>query len=269
MLKDRLVFTLLMDNGQYYLGRNFKLQKVGDLEWILDNYDIDSILHSVDELIVLNVGREQKNTDTFAKHLEQLAQYCFMPVAAGGGIYSISDAYKIISAGADKIVVNSALITDKNLVRDLVKIFGSQCIVASIDYKEENDVIKTFIKDSTIDSGLNIYEAIDNAVGLGIGEIFLNSIAKEGTGQGLDIDLVKKVASKIAVPIVASGGIERTDQFSEALKGADIKAVAASDLLYFMGDSLSVAREYMIANDCDVAYWGTLAEFENLQNKNG
>lgn len=268
MLKDRLIFSLMMDNGLYFLGRNFQLQKVGNLEWILENYDVDSILYSIDELIVLNVGRKEKDVKTFAKHLEELTKHCFMPVSAGGGIKSIEDAYTIINAGADKIVINSILITDKELVKNLVKIFGSQCIVASIDYKKENDVIKTFIKDGTTDSELLLDKAVQNAIDLGAGEIYLNSIAREGTGQGLDIETVKDMSLISTVPIVAAGGIERTDQFSEAINNANIKAVAASELLYFMGDSLSKARKNMDYNGCNMAKWGAPSEFAKLKYKN-
>ncbi|MDY0193545.1 MAG: HisA/HisF-related TIM barrel protein [Aliarcobacter butzleri] len=267
MVKDRLIFSLLMDDGTYMLGRNFKLQKVGNLKWIIDNYDADSILYSIDELIVLNVARQDKNIKVFSKHLEELTKHCFMPVAAGGGISSMEDAYEVINAGADKIIINTILITDQQLVKDLVKVFGSQCIVASIDYKKEQDTIKTFIKNGSLDSKLDLYEALDNAIELGVGEIYLNSIAREGTGQGLDIQTVKEVSEKSKIPIIAAGGIERTDQFYEGIKESSVQAVAASDLLYFMGDSLSKARENMSLNGCNMAAWGTLSDFTKLQYK--
>ncbi len=265
MLKDRLIFSLLMQNGEYVLGRNFKLQKVGDLQWIIDNYDVDSILYSIDELIVVNVDREEKNIKIFSEHLAELTKYCFMPVAAGGGVSSIQDAYDILNAGADKIIINTILITNKKLVKDLVKIFGSQCVVASIDFKKEQSTIKTYIKNGTFDSELSLFEALDNAIGLGVGEVYLNSIGREGTGQGLDIETVREVSRRSKVPIIAAGGIERTDQFHEGIKKGEVQAVAASDLLYFMGDSLSKARDNMSANGCNMAKWGNLSEFKKLQ----
>lgn len=266
MLKDRLVFSLLMKNGEYMLGRNFRLQKVGNLQWIKDNYDVDSILYSIDELIVLNVDREEKNIKLFSEHLAKLTKHCFMPVAAGGGIYSIQDAYTVLNAGADKIIVNTILVENKQLVKDLVKIFGSQCIVASIDFKKEANTKKTYIKNGTEDSGLSLDKAIDNATDLGVGEIYLNSIDREGTGQGLDLEVVKEVAKKSKVPVIAAGGIERTDQFYEGIKKGEVKAVAASDLFYFMGDSLSKARNNMRANGCNMAKWGDISEFLQLQH---
>ncbi len=263
MVKDRLIFSLLMDNGTYMLARNFKLQKVGNLEWIQDNYDVDAILYSIDELLVLNVDREQKSLDTFTENLIELTKHCFMPVAAGGGIRSVEDAYQIINAGADKIILNSTLIKDKKLVKDLVKIFGSQCIVASIDYKIEDNQIKTYINNATEDSGLDIFEAVNNAIELNVGEIYLNSIGREGTGQGLDIETVRKVTDICKIPVIAAGGIERTDQFTQGIKDAGAQGVAASDLLYFMGDSLTVSRSSMQEDGCDMATWENVSEFVN------
>lgn len=265
MLKDRLIFSLLMQKGEYMLGRNFRLQKVGNLQWIKENYDVDSILSSIDELIVLNVGRDEKDTQMFAEHLTELTKHCFMPVAAGGGIYSVQDAYTVLNAGADKLIVNTILVKNRSLVKDLVKIFGSQCIVGSIDFKKE--ARKTFIKNGVEDSGLNLDQAIDNAIGLGVGEIYLNSIDREGTGQGLELEIVREVAMKSSVPIIAAGGIERTDQFQEGIKKGEVKAVAASDLFYFMGDSLSKARNAMISSDCNMAKWGDISEFLQLQHE--
>ena len=253
-----------MANGQYMLGRNFKLQKVGDLDWIQDNYEVDSILHSIDELVVLNVDRDGKNIDTFITHLTVLCKQCFMPVSAGGGVVSISNARKILKAGADKIIVNSILATDKALVKELVKVFGSQCIVASIDYKKEEGLLKTYIKDGSVSSDMTLDEAVENALKLGVGELYLNSIDREGTGQGLDINVLQSISKKSKVPVIAAGGVERTDQFQEGIKDADVQAVAASDLLYFMGDSLIEARESMTESGCNMAKWASLSEFEAL-----
>ncbi|HBM15425.1 MAG TPA: imidazole glycerol phosphate synthase cyclase subunit [Lentisphaeria bacterium] len=267
MLKDRLIFSLLMQKGEYMLGRNFRLQRVGDLQWIKDNYDVDSILYSIDELVVLNVDRGDKDIAIFVEHLAKLTRHCFMPVAAGGGIASLEDAYTILNAGADKLIVNTVLIKNKPLLKDLVRSFGSQCIVGSIDFKKDGSYIRTFIKNGLEDSGLNLDQAIDNAIELGVGEIYLNSMDREGTGQGLELDIVRHVSERSSVPVIAAGGIERTDQFHEGIKKTGVKAVAASDLFYFMGDSLSKARNTMCLNGCDMAKWGDIAEFFQLQQE--
>jgi len=254
MLKDRLIFTLLLQNGKYMLSRNFTLQEVGDLSWIKENYDVNSILYSIDELIVLNVARDDKNVDNFTKYLSELVFNCFMPVAAGGGVRNEEDAYKILNAGADKIVVNSMLVENKQLVKSLVKLFGSQCIVASIDYKDTGDEKKVFINNGSVNSNLSISEAVQNAIDLEVGEIFLNSINLDGTGQGLDLDIIKDISQKSPVPVIASGGVGRIDQFTEGIKKGHVKAVSTADLFNFMCDSLSLARKDMIEN-CNMAEW--------------
>src|SRR5260221_5621172 len=135
MVKNRLLFTLLMQNGTYMLSRNFRLQAVGDLNWIKESYDFEAIAYSIDELVVLNVTRGDKNLEAFAEHVSELVQNCMIPIACGGGIRSMDDAFLLLDAGADKLVVNTALVKQPELVQELVTRFGSQCVVASIDYK--------------------------------------------------------------------------------------------------------------------------------------
>ena len=147
MLKSRLIFTLLMKNGSYQLSRNFNLQDVGDLNWIIKYYNFDAIAFSIDELIVINVEKERKNIKFFCENLLKLNKNCFMPIAAGGGIRSLDDAHLILNSGADKLIVNTPLITQPSLVESLVETYGSQCIIASIDYKKyEDDNIDVFIE---------------------------------------------------------------------------------------------------------------------------
>jgi cyclase len=130
VLKPRLLFTLLIQHGTYMLSRNFRLQNVGDLNWLKDYYDFDAIAFSIDELVVLNVDRGEKDVKDFARHLSELVTNCFVPLAAGGGIRSLADAFTLMNAGADKLVVNTALVRQPELVSELVTTFGSQCVVA-------------------------------------------------------------------------------------------------------------------------------------------
>src|SRR5688500_12580713 len=105
MIKDRLIFTLLYGDGAYNLSRNFNLQRVGDLDWVRENYDFNSIARSIDELVVLDVSRANRDVEQLASQVEHLAASCFMPIAAGGGIRSLDHVYRLFSAGADKVVL--------------------------------------------------------------------------------------------------------------------------------------------------------------------
>ena len=136
MAKKRLIFTLLYDSGSFMLSRNFRLQKVGDINWLEKNYGFSNVGFSIDELIVLDVSRNERNRDEFSEVLKTLTNDCFAPIAAGGGINSVADATKLLRSGADKIVVNSSLHNNRKLISELAQEFGRQCIIASVDCKQ-------------------------------------------------------------------------------------------------------------------------------------
>lgn len=255
MIKKRLIFTLLLEKNKYVLSRNFRLQSVGDLDWIKKYYDFNAIAFSIDELIVLNVSRDKKDVSLFCDELDKLVRFCFMPVAAGGGIRSIEDAKKILHSGADKIVLNSPLFQMPNLVKELVKEYGSQCIVGSIDYKKEKGETFVYIENGTLNTNFSVDESIKLCETLGVGEIYLNSIDKDGTGMGLDIETLKEANKISSVPIIGAGGIGKFEHFLEGIEKANIYAVATANLFYFMVDGLIESRSYLKKNNVDLANW--------------
>ena len=107
MLKKRIIFTLLYSDGYFFQSRNFNIQKVGDIEWLLLNYNFDNISHFIDELIILDISREKKDRDNFLKNANKLIKKCFIPITFGGGISSLNIAKEYLSSGADKILINS------------------------------------------------------------------------------------------------------------------------------------------------------------------
>jgi len=256
MLKSRLIFALLMRNGSYQLSRNFDLQDVGDLSWIKKHYNFQAIAFSIDELIVVNVERENKNVDLFCENLLKLNENCFMPIAAGGGIRSMDDAYKILDAGAEKLIVNTPLVTQPDLVKKLVETFGSQCVIASIDFKKFDDgKIDVFIENGTKPTGQTIEEAVKNAHDLGCGEIYLTSMQQDGTGYGYDIDVLNKVVSISKIPVIASGGAGKFQHFADGIQKAGASAVSTANLFNFIANGLTFVRNTMIKNDLDMAKW--------------
>ena len=118
-------------NGQFMLSRNFRLQRVGNLRWLQSNYNFSHISYSIDELVVLDVSRGEKNPDQFCAALKQLTEGCFVPIAAGGGVKTIDAARNLLRSGADKVVVNSVLYEKSNFINQLASEFGQQCVVAS------------------------------------------------------------------------------------------------------------------------------------------
>jgi len=256
MLKSRLIFALLMKNGSYQLSRNFNLQDVGDLTWIKKYYNFDAIAFSIDELIVVNVERGEKNVKLFCENLLKLNENCFMPIAAGGGIRSMDDAYKILNSGADKLVVNTPLFTQPKLIESLVKTFGSQCIIASIDYKKHDDgKIDVFIENGSKKINYSLEEVVKIAHNLGCGEIYLTSMEQDGTGYGYDIEVLKHVIDISNIPVIASGGAGKYEHFVDGIKKASASAVSTANLFNFMADGLIDIRKTMIKEGLDMASW--------------
>ena len=266
MLKNRLIFTLLYQNQNFMLSRNFKLQKVGDMQWIRNSFDYDSIAYSIDELIVLNVDNNKNNLDSFCDNLKEITKQYFMPVSAGGGIKSIEDAYKIIDCGVDKLVVNSALFINPDMIKELIRILGSQCIVASIDYKIKDNKTVVMFNNANSESDFDLQSACEYVEELGVGEIYLTSINHDGTGEGFDWNNISKIANKVSIPVIASGGAGRFDHFIRAYKECNISAASTSDLFNFMGDGLSECRKEIISNGIPMAKWNINFFKHNIEN---
>jgi len=185
MLKKRIIFTLLYENGSFVLSRNFRLQRVGDLFWLEKNYNFDHIAFYIDELIVLDVTRGRRNIENFAGTLKALATSCFVPIAAGGGIRNQGDASLLLRSGADKIVVNTSLFKDPKMVKELAAEFGQQCVVGSVDLKrQEDNQFGIFIGNGAEKIEVGVLDAISRILDKPIGELYLTSIDRDGTGQG-------------------------------------------------------------------------------------
>lgn len=255
MLKHRLLFTLLSSNGTFMLSRNFRLQSVGDLKWLKDRYDFNAIAFSIDELVVLNVERGSKNINVFCQNLLDLTKNCFIPIAAGGGIDNIDVAYRLFNSGADKLVINSILFKNPELVGELVTTFGGQSIIASLDYKTSDNENVVYIENGQISTGLRLEEAVKRVVALGVGEIYVTSIERDGTGQGFDLATLKRITELSPIPIIASGGVGRFDQLVMGIENAGVQAVSTANLFNFMADGLIEARSFMKEKGIALAEW--------------
>jgi len=251
MLRKRIIFTLIYANGFFNQSRNFRLQKVGDIRWLEKNYKFQDIAFSLDELIVLNASRSDKGMVQFAEILGKLVDDVFIPVAAGGGIRSLKDAEMLFANGADKIVLNSCLHTDRSLVRKLVEKYGSQSIVASIDYKGRNVFIGNGAE--------QLKESLENYVAyiesLNVGEIYLNSIEKDGTGFGYDVCLLEEISKVISIPLIIAGGAGNEVHLIEGLEIERVNAVATANLFNFIGDGLPNARVKALKSGCNLSNW--------------
>ena len=258
MLRKRIIFTLIYNHGFYNQSRNFRLQKVGDLNWLEKNYKFQNIAFSLDELIVLNASKGEKRMDEFALEISNLVHNVFIPIAAGGGIKTLKDAELLFNSGADKIVLNSAFYEAPALINELVKIYGAQSVIASIDYKTNNGVNEVYINDGQIKLDISLDKYIQHIESLNIGEIYLNSIDKDGTGFGYDFETILRVVNKISVPLIIVGGAGNEHHLIDGLKINGVSAVATANLFNFIGDGLPKAREKIIANGENIANWNVV-----------
>lgn len=256
MLKRRLIFTLLVDQGRFMLSRNFKLQIGGDYQWLCEHYEFESLAFSVDELVILDVSRTSRDRQGFANLVERVSRRCFVPITAGGGIRSLEDARRLLHSGADKISINTSLLEAPGLVQQLVATYGSQCITASIDYRRaENGTTEIWTQNGAHPTGKNLAFGLHRAVELAVGELYLNSILKDGTGQGMDHSTVVPMIKSLPLPVILSGGAGNFQHLTEAICAQGISAVSTANLFNFMGDNLAEARKEILASQVPLAEW--------------
>lgn len=255
MLRKRIIFSLIYSDGFFNQSRNFRLQKVGNEKWLENNYKFSKIAHSLDELILIDATKTNKNIQKFSNVLSQIVENVFIPICAGGGIRNISDAELLFKSGADKIVLNTSLFENPNLIKELVKIYGSQSIVASIDFRKISNEYLIYIKDGAIPIEYNLKQYITYIHSLGVGEIYFNSIDKDGTGFGYDFEAIQYISKETKIPLIIAGGAGNESHLIEGLEINHVNAVATANLFNFIGDGLPNARKKIIRNNQNIANW--------------
>ncbi|WP_286829430.1 MULTISPECIES: imidazole glycerol phosphate synthase cyclase subunit [Kordiimonas] len=255
MLKKRIIFTLLFDKGQFMLSRNFRLQKVGNLDWLQRNYNFADVAFFIDELIVLDVSRGERDRSAFCRALAQISEGCFAPIAAGGGIDSVDYAKALLRAGADKVVVNTALVEQPELVQEIAREFGQQCVVGSVDLKRNPGGYNVYIRDGSEKLDVPVSEVLGWHARGNVGEIYLNSIDRDGTGQGYDFDTLSLLPEGWNLPVILAGGVGNAKHFAEGLMHDNVDAVATAHLFNFVGDGLKKARNALLDSGAQLATW--------------
>ena len=266
MLKKRIIFTLLYDNNNFILSRNFRIQKVGDINWLRSNYNFSKISFFIDELVVIDITRDKQNIDLFCENLKLITNESFVPVTAGGGIRNINQALDLLNSGADKIIINTPIFHEIELVSELVKSFGRQCVVGSFDCKknDQNDY------DLYYESGrkkfeLSLKEFSEIYNFNLIGELYLNSIDRDGTGQGYDFNLLDCISNKCNIPLILAGGAGNSSHLLNGLLDKRVDAVATAHLFNFIGDGLKKARSNVLKSNINLAKWISLEELDKSE----
>jgi cyclase len=256
MPKKRLIFTLLYNNGYFMLSRNFRLQRVGDIKWLKKNYNFSRIAFAIDELVVLDVSRGERDILAFCDCLKAITDGCFVPVAAGGGIRRMEDASALLRAGADKVVVNSPLFTDRDFITTLSVEFGQQCVVGSVDCKRREDgAYRIWHGNGACPLDGDARDWLRTLVELPVGELYLNSMDRDGTGQGYDFQMMESLPTELPMPLILAGGAGNHHHFAVALDDPRIDAVATAHLHNFVADGLKQARKELIDSRRRLAVW--------------
>ena len=253
MKKNRLIPVLLLKDGWLVQSKSFsKYQNLGNpveavkrlSEW------------ASDELIYLDISKDDtydtrrddqgyENRGSFLEIIEDVSKVTFMPITVGGKIRTIDDIEKRLSVGADKVSINTMAINEPNFILDAAKRFGSQCIVISIDAKKVGQEHRVF---SNGGQNLTKYTAekfSKIAEESGAGEILINSIDRDGLGNGYDIELINRVTNNVSIPVIACGGVGDWEDLADGLEQTSADAVAAANIFHYRDQSVFLAKKFL------------------------
>ena len=187
-----------------------------------------------DELIYIDCVASLYGRNSLGDIVQRAAQDVFIPMTVGGGVRTVDDAMHLLRCGADKVAVNTAAVANPQLISDIARRFGSQCMVLSVEAKRIGPGRwEAFTDNGREDTGLDVITWIKRGVALGAGEVLLTSVDKEGTRKGFDVELVNAVTSEVSVPVIASGGMGNTDHLLDVVQRGQADAVAMADILHY------------------------------------
>ncbi len=244
MLKPRIIPCLDVKDGRVVKGINFvNLVDAGDPVEQARVYDGQG----ADELCFLDITASHENRDTLLDVVAGTADQCFMPLTVGGGVRTTADIRALLLAGADKVAINTAAVHHPEFVAEAAEKFGSQCIVVAVDAKWAGSRYEIFTHGGRQPSGLEAVDWCARMAELGAGEILLTSMDRDGTKQGFELDLTRAVADRMAVPVIASGGVGTLDHLVEGVRQGHASAVLAASIFHFGTYSIAQAKAHMQA----------------------
>jgi cyclase len=246
MLAKRIIPCLDVNHGRVVKGTNFlNLKDAGDPVAVAARYDQEG----ADELVFLDITASHEGRAILLDVVERTAEVCFMPLTVGGGIRSLDDIRMLLSAGADKVSINSAAVRDPGLVRLAARRFGSQCIVVNIDPKRVNRdgriVWEVFINGGRLATGLEAVAWAREVERSGAGEIVLTSMDSDGTQNGYDLEMTGAVVESVQIPVVASGGAGNPEHLRAVLDQAGASAALAASIFHYERYSIRETKEYL------------------------
>lgn len=255
MLAKRVIPCLDVHAGQVTRGVQFGKAEAGELRNVGDPVELALRYNEqgADEMVFFDITATAHGRKTMVEVVERAADQCFMPLTVGGGLRSVDDMYTMLRAGADKTSINSSAIANPDLIRAGAKKFGSQCIVVSIDAKKVGaDRWEVFSHGGRKAVGWDAVEWAKRAVGLGAGEIVLNSIDADGTKAGFDLVITRRISEAVGVPVVASGGAGKLEHMAEVLLEGKADAVLAASIFHFGEYTVGDVKKYLASKGIPV-----------------
>ena len=242
MLAKRIIPCLDVDNGRVVKGVNFlSLRDAGDPVQVAKRYNDEG----ADEITFLDITASSDNRDTILHVIERVASQVFIPLTVGGGVRAVADVRRLLNAGADKASINTAAVTNPDLVNEASSFFGSQAIVVAIDAKAvnaDNSRWEVFTHGGRKETGLDAVEWARNMQARGAGEILLTSMDRDGTKIGFNLPLTRAISEAVDIPVIASGGVGNVQHLVEGVKQGKADAVLAASIFHFGEVSICEAK---------------------------
>ncbi|HEX2865755.1 MAG TPA: imidazole glycerol phosphate synthase subunit HisF [Ignavibacteriales bacterium] len=249
MVSKRIIPCLDVKDGKVVKGTNFvNLIDAGDAVALAERYSQEG----ADELVFLDITASAEKRKTLLGLVKSVAKAIRIPFTVGGGISELQDIESLLKAGADKVSLNSSIVRNPELITKASKQFGSQAVVAAVDVKRAGSVYKVYVKGGREETELEGLEWCRRAAELGAGEILLTSMDKDGTKNGYDVEFLQKVTECLSIPVIASGGAGKKEDFLEAFETAGVDACLAASLFHFQILDIKELKEYLRQNNIKV-----------------
>ena len=245
MLAKRIIPCLDIKDGRTVKGVNFfNLKDAGDPIELAVNYS----QNNADELVFLDISATEQKRKTLHDLVYEIAKSIDIPFTVGGGIKSIKDVEKLLKNGADKISINSYAVKNPNVINELSKQFGNQCIVVAVDAKVVDNEWKIHLVGGKVPTELNLFEWVLEVEDRGAGEILFTSMDHDGTKSGFAINVLNKISSSINIPLIASGGAGEIKHFIDVFKDANVDAALAASVFHYGHISINKLKKKLIKN---------------------